>query len=108
MSRTRISFDSIDNYISTDFFSADSPKKSSSNAVIIRKLLFENLTEKQKCYIMLYYRDNLSMEEIAKRFGVTKSTVSRTISRGRSRILQGMKTRLLRRIISANIDGKDS
>ena len=107
MSRTRISFDLIDNYISTDIFSAESSKKSSPNAVIIRKLLFENLTEKQKCYIMLYYRDNLSMEEIAKRLGVAKSTVSRTISRGRNRILQGMKTRLLRRIISTQIDGKD-
>ncbi|MGN0594312.1 MAG: sigma-70 family RNA polymerase sigma factor [Hominimerdicola sp.] len=108
MSRTRISFDTIDNYISTDIFSAESSKKSSSKTVIIRKLLFENLTEKQKSYIILYYRDNLSMEEIAKRFGVAKSTVSRTISRGRNRILQGMKTRLLRRIICTNIDGKDS
>lgn len=107
MSRTRISFDMIDNYISEDFFSADSSKRETAAALTLRRLLFENLTEKQKCYIILYYKDELSMEEIAERFGVAKSTVSRTISRGRNRILQGMKTRLLRKLISDQLDGKE-
>lgn len=50
-------------------------------------LLENNLTKKQKCYIILYYRDKLTVSEIAEKFGIDKSTVSRTITRGRQRIV---------------------
>lgn len=40
------------------------------------------LTKTQKSYIMLYYTENKSVPEIARLYGVNKSTVSRTIRRG--------------------------
>lgn len=62
-------------------------------------LLNDNLTKKQKCYIMLYYRDKLTMDEIAERMGVSKSTVSRTIKRGRENLLRGAKKRCIRQLL---------
>lgn len=44
------------------------------------------LTPAQKQYIMLYYSSKLTMREIAGIFGVTPSTVSRTISRAAKRL----------------------
>ena len=55
-------------------------------SVDLNVLMDENLTKTQKSYIMLYYNDKKSVIEIAEMFGVNKSTVSRTISRARSRI----------------------
>lgn len=40
------------------------------------------LTEKQKVYIVAYIAEELTMQQIAKKYGVNKATVSRTISRG--------------------------
>lgn len=45
-----------------------------------------NLTKTQKSYIMLYYNDKKTIEEIAKIYGVNKSTVSRTIRRGKNNL----------------------
>lgn len=44
------------------------------------------LSEKQKLYIMASVYDGLSCSEIASRFGVNKSTVSRTISRAKKNL----------------------
>ena len=46
------------------------------------------------------------MDEIADRCGVVKSTVSRTVARGRSRILKGLEDEELRRILKRS-DGKE-
>jgi len=54
----------------------------------VRDILDNGLTKKQKCYIMYYYRDGLTMEEIAKRCGVNRSTVSRTVAAARRKIEQ--------------------
>ena len=53
---------------------------------VLRMLIDDNLTKKQKCYIILYYKEGLTVTQIAERFGVDKSTVSRTINRGRQRL----------------------
>lgn len=53
---------------------------------VLRMLIDDNLTKKQKCYIILYYKEGLTVTQIAERFGVDKSTVSRTINRGRHRL----------------------
>lgn len=63
---------------------------------LLRDILNDNLTKKQKCYIILYYRDGLSVTQIADRFGVNKSTVSRTITRGRKRIAELLKCELVK------------
>lgn len=55
-------------------------------AALIREVLENGLTKKQKCYIILYYRDKLTMEQIAKKYSVNKSTVSRTINAARRKL----------------------
>lgn len=64
------------------------------------KMLENNLTKKQKCYIILYYRDKLTVKEIAEKFGVDKSTVSRTIDRGRKRIVGNAGRAAMSRLFS--------
>jgi len=48
--------------------------------------LHEDVTEKQRDYLLLYYGEGLNMNEIGERMGVDKSTVSRTIKRGEDRL----------------------
>ncbi len=48
--------------------------------------LHEDVTDKQRQYLLLYYAEGLNMGEIGARLGVDKSTVSRTIKRGEERL----------------------
>lgn len=50
--------------------------------VIVR----EDLTDKQRAYILAYFSDGLNVREIGERYGVDKSTVSCTIRRGMARV----------------------
>lgn len=50
------------------------------------RALHEDITEKQREYMLLYYGEGLNMVQIGERMGVDKSTVSRTIQRGESRL----------------------
>ena len=54
--------------------------------MLLREALSNVLTKTQKCYIILYYNEGLSMPEIARRFNVNKSTVSRTIAAARRKL----------------------
>lgn len=44
------------------------------------------LTETQRRYLLMYYREVMTMQEIAERCGVDLSTVSRTLRRARKRL----------------------
>jgi len=44
------------------------------------------LTDCQRRYLTHYYRDTMTMREIAARYGVNTATVSRTLSRARNRL----------------------
>ena len=44
--------------------------------------LRQDITPRQREYMLLYYGKNMSMEAIARELGVNKSTVSRTLKRG--------------------------
>lgn len=46
----------------------------------------DELTERQRTYIMAYYYERLTMEEIAEKFAVNKSTVCRTINRAKKQL----------------------
>ena len=46
----------------------------------------------------MYYKDGMTMDEIADACGVAKSTVSRTIARGRNGILAGLKKAELKKL----------
>ncbi len=50
------------------------------------RALHEDITEKQRKYLLLYYGEGKNMVEIGAEFGVDKSTVSRTIKRGEARL----------------------
>lgn len=56
------------------------------------KYVIENeITERQREMILMYYYENLNIPEIARRLEVNKSTVSRTLSRARYNIMTRLK-----------------
>lgn len=50
------------------------------------RAIHEDVTQRQRQYLLLYYGEGLNMGEIGRRLGVDKSTVSRTIKRGEARL----------------------
>ena len=66
---------------------------------LLAAVLKENLTKTQKYYIILYYRDGMTMEEIAKLCGVNRSTVSRTLKRARERLKRAIHCELVKKAI---------
>ncbi len=50
------------------------------------RALREDVTPRQREFLLLYYGERLNMREIGERLGVDKSTVSRTIKRGERRL----------------------
>ena len=52
----------------------------------LAKALQEEVTERQRRCLIMYYGEGLNMGEIGARLGVDKSTVSRTIKRGEDRL----------------------
>ena len=58
---------------------------------IMRNIIENELSERQRQMISLYYFSRMNIPEIAEMLGVNRSTVSRTISRGRRNILEKMK-----------------
>lgn len=53
--------------------------------------LRQDITPKQREYMMLYYGRGMSMEDIGQQLGVNKSTVSRTLKRGRQRLYRCLR-----------------
>ena len=53
--------------------------------------LRQDITQRQREYMLLYYGRGMSMEAIAKELGVNKSTVSRTLKRGRQRLYRCLR-----------------
>ena len=46
----------------------------------------EDITEKQREVLSLYYGEGMTMRQIGDRLGIDRSTVSRTIKRGEQRL----------------------
>ena len=46
----------------------------------------EDVTERQRTVLLMYYSQGMNMREIGEELGVDKSTVSRTIKRGEKRL----------------------
>lgn len=57
----------------------------------VRICMREELTDRQRELIEMYYLKGMSMTEIANELGVSISTVSRTIMRGKARIRKYFK-----------------
>lgn len=52
----------------------------------LARALRQDVTDRQRQFLMLYYGQGLNMRQIGERVGVNKSTVSRTIKRGEARL----------------------
>lgn len=50
------------------------------------RALQEDVTPRQRQFLLLYYAQGLNMRQIGEQLGVDKSTVSRTIKRGEARL----------------------
>ena len=109
MTKKRLSYEQSEEYLQTgDSFEDELFKEEQKDDSVVRrecakalyKLLENNLTKKQKCYIILYYKEKLTVKEIAEKFGVDKSTVSRTINRGRRRIVSNAGRAAMGRLFS--------
>ena len=50
------------------------------------RALREDVTPRQREFLLLYYGERLNMRQIGEKLGVDKSTVSRTIKRGEKRL----------------------
>lgn len=50
------------------------------------RALHEDITEKQRTALLLYYGKGYNMREIGEQLGVDRSTISRTIKRGEQRL----------------------
>ena len=66
-------------------------KRDVDMAILLEKAIENELTERQRLMIGLYYFKGMNIPKIAEMLGVNRSTVSRTISRGRRSILEKMK-----------------
>nr|WP_325251085.1 sigma-70 family RNA polymerase sigma factor [uncultured Oscillibacter sp.] len=51
----------------------------------------EELTERQREMVGLYYDQGMTMPQIAERLGVSRSTVSRTLRRARDRLYRFLR-----------------
>lgn len=58
------------------------------NSEYLENLIKNELTERQKCYIIKYYRDGETVRSIAQQQGVCPPTVSRTIRRGMAKLMK--------------------
>ncbi len=83
-----------------DLFKSIAEEKSDSEEVMSRHLAMKralyyvinnNLTKTQKSYIILYYKHGMKVCEIAEKYGVNRSTVSRTIKRAKEKIFNILK-----------------
>ena len=99
MKHRRISLTDVDGYVRDKFFDLTDGGDTPSRSLDLHRVMFEQTTAKQKRYLLMYYKDNMTMDEIADRCGVAKSTVSRTIARGRDRIIKGLRDSDLRRLL---------
>ncbi len=89
----------VDGYVRDKFFDLTGSDDTPSRSLDLHRVMFEQTIAKQKRYLLMYYKDNMTMDEIADRCGVAKSTVSRTIARGRDRIIKGLRDSDLRRLL---------
>ena len=56
----------------------------------MKQAIREELSERQRAYMMAYY-GGMTMQQVAKKYGVNVSTVSRTIARARDQLRRVLK-----------------
>ena len=91
----RVSYDQAESYLS-DVLSGKRSDSFSVRSRIVRELLCDGLTRRQREYLLLRYCKNMNGSEIARMYGVSRSAVSVTLSRARKRLVALLGTQKLR------------
>ena len=74
----------------------------------LAQALREEVTERQKQVLFLYYNQGLTMREIGAALGVDRSTVSRTIKRGEARLWGRREEKIFDTPLTNGFSGEDN
>jgi RNA polymerase sigma factor (sigma-70 family) len=66
------------------------PSHTETRKRLVRSMMKECLSDRQKQILLLYFEEQKNMVEIAQILGINKSTVSRTLHRGLNNVKQGL------------------
>ena len=72
------------NILYDNHFGLELPKEVQIQRIL--RVMEEELTEKQRTYLSAYYFDELRPSQIARKYGVNRSTVIRTIRRAEDQL----------------------
>lgn len=84
-------FGMVDLAVYTELMAQDNKDQINRLKRNLTHALRQDITQRQREYMMLYYGKSMSMEAIAQQCGVNKSTVSRTLKRGRQRLYRCLR-----------------
>lgn len=84
-------FGMVDLAVYTELMAQDNKEQMNRLKRNLTHALRQDITQRQREYMMLYYGKSMSMEAIAQQCGVNKSTVSRTLKRGRQRLYRCLR-----------------
>ena len=84
-------FGMVDLAVYTELMAEDNKEQINRLKRNLTHALRQDITKRQREYMVLYYGRNMSMEAIARQCGVNKSTVSRTLKRGRQRLYRCLR-----------------
>ena len=74
-----------------EIMAADNQERLAELQAALAKALREEVTDRQRQVLFLYYVQGLNMRQIAEALGIERSTVSRTLKRGEERIRRRMR-----------------
>ena len=84
-------FGMVDLAVYTELMAQDNKDQINRLKRNLTHALRQDITQRQREYMLLYYGKSMSMEAIAQQCGVNKSTVSRTLKRGRQRLYRCLR-----------------
>ena len=84
-------FGLVDLAVYTRLMAEDNSKQINRLKRNLTHALRQDVTQRQREYMVLYYGQGMSMEAIARQCGVNKSTISRTLKRGRQRLYRCLR-----------------
>ena len=84
-------FGMVDLAVYTELMAQDNKDQINRLKRNLTRALRQDITARQREYMVLYYGRNMSMEAIAQQCGVNKSTVSRTLKRGRQKLYRCLR-----------------
>lgn len=91
----KVSYDNtyglVDLKVYVDLMADDNEEQMNRLKRNLRNALRNDITERQRLYMLMYYGQQMTMGAIAEQMGVNKSVVSRTIKRGRNRLHKFLK-----------------